>query len=97
MSDALLTMSDLSIAFPGAEGEYFPAVNGVSLSVAAGEVLGIAGESGSGKTLTALSILGLLPHGARTTGQVLVDGVDVLSLKGSALRSLRLAQNPTTR
>lgn len=89
MTADLLSISDLRIAFPGPGSEDRLAVDGVSLSVKAGEILGIAGESGSGKTLTALSALGLLPHGTRTEGKVLVDGTDVLSLRPRELRSLR--------
>lgn len=89
MSTDILSISDLRVTFPGADGSDLVAVDGVSLSVKAGEVLGIAGESGSGKTLTALSALGLLPRGTRTEGTVLVDGADVLSMGPKELRNLR--------
>ncbi|MHC9043753.1 ABC transporter ATP-binding protein [Microbacterium saperdae] len=89
MSSEILAINDLRVTFPGADGSDLVAVDGVSLSVRAGEVVGIAGESGSGKTLTALSALGLLPRGTRTQGTVLVDGADVLSLGRRELRDLR--------
>lgn len=61
----------------------------VSLRLGAGERLGIIGGSGSGKTLTALAVLGLLPRGAEASGQVLLDGVDVLALDDRELAALR--------
>jgi oligopeptide/dipeptide ABC transporter ATP-binding protein len=65
------------------------AVDRVSFHVAAGEILGVAGESGSGKTLSALALLGVLPGGARTSGRVLLDGRDLLTLDKKALRGVR--------
>ena len=52
-------------------------------------MMGIAGESGSGKTITALSLFGLLPHGARVTGSVRLDGTELLALSGKQLRAVR--------
>jgi peptide/nickel transport system ATP-binding protein len=62
------------------------AVDGVDISIAAGETLGLVGESGSGKSTVARLVLGLLPA---TAGTVTVDGEDVLRLKGAALRRAR--------
>ena len=59
---ALLQVENLSVALPTRSG-YHKAVDGISFAVDAGEVMGIAGESGSGKTITALSLFGLLPPG----------------------------------
>ncbi|MCB2109997.1 MAG: dipeptide/oligopeptide/nickel ABC transporter permease/ATP-binding protein [Defluviimonas sp.] len=69
----------------------YKAVNGVSLSIARGECLGLIGESGSGKSVTALSIMGLVasPPGVITGGAVRLEGEDVLALPYAALRSLR--------
>ena len=84
---ALLEVENLTVALPTPSG-YRNAVDGLSLSVAPGEVVGIAGESGSGKTMTALSLFGL-PHGARVTGRACLDGTDLLALRGRALRDMR--------
>ena len=67
----------------------------------AGETVGLVGESGSGKSVTSRSALGLLPSGALTTGEVRVDGVDVLTMGAKKLRRLRsqtaamIFQDPT--
>lgn len=63
----LLTVEDLAIGFP-AEGRYHQAVRGVSFAVAAGAVVALVGSSGAGKSLTGLSILGLVPPPGRITG-----------------------------
>ena len=62
-------------------------VSNVSLTIARGEVVGLIGESGSGKSMTARAIVANLPNGARATGSVLFDGVEVLSRTGSRLRT----------
>ena len=71
------------------QGSYWPVVNDVSFSIGRSEVLGLVGESGSGKSMTARTILRLLPAGARSRGEVLLDGVDLLQLQSSALRAVR--------
>ena len=66
------------------------ALNGVSLTVEAGECLGIVGESGSGKTMTALSIMQLLPPGGHITGgRILLDGKVISTLDDKAMRHVR--------
>ncbi len=66
------------------------AVDGVSFSISAGEAFGFAGESGSGKSMTALSILRLLPfHGKITAGSIRFKGTDLLTLPTEAMRELR--------
>jgi peptide/nickel transport system ATP-binding protein len=81
---SLLSIRDLTVRFGR-----FTALDGVSLSVDAGEIVGVVGESGSGKTMTALASIGLLPDGARAKGEVLFDGQDILALGESELCQLR--------
>jgi oligopeptide transport system ATP-binding protein len=78
--EALLRVEGLTIDLPG-HGAPVRVVDGVDLDVRPGRVLGIAGESGSGKTMTALALLGLLPHGAVTGGEARFDGQDLLRLR----------------
>jgi peptide/nickel transport system ATP-binding protein len=65
------------------------AVNGVSFQLARGEVLGILGESGSGKTVTLRSLMRLLPHNCAIGGRVVLDGEDVTAASESRLEELR--------
>ncbi len=67
-------------------------LDGVGWSVEAGGRLGIIGESGSGKSLTAAAVLGLLPDGMTASGQVLLDGVDLRTLDQRRLNRVRGAQ-----
>ncbi|MCU1407171.1 MAG: transporter ATP-binding protein [Glaciihabitans sp.] len=64
-------------------------VDDISFSVAHGERLGIIGESGSGKSLTALALLGLLPQGAVATGSVRLDGTELLGMPDRELAAIR--------
>lgn len=66
-----------------------PLVKGVSLELEAGRIHGLAGESGSGKTLTSLAVLGLLPRQARTGGLILLGGEELLGLNRRALNRVR--------
>ncbi len=67
-----------------------PLVEGLSFDLAKGETLAIAGESGSGKSITSLAIMGLLPPQVRaSSGRILLDGRDLLTLPESAMRPLR--------
>lgn len=84
----LVSVRDLSVRFAGTPPVH--AVNSVSFDLASGEVLGILGESGSGKSVTLKTLLRLLPERkTRITGAVDVDGQDVLSLSGRALADHR--------
>ena len=65
------------------------AVHGITFELAAGERTGLIGESGSGKTLTALALLGLLPDGITATGAVMYEGVNLLTLPERELCRLR--------
>jgi peptide/nickel transport system ATP-binding protein len=76
---ALLEVEDLHVWFDLADGGELHAVQGVSLAIDRGERLGLVGESGCGKTTTALAIMGLLPATASASGRVLVDGKDILA------------------
>jgi oligopeptide transport system ATP-binding protein len=93
----LIEVSDLCIEIAG-----LSIVDGMSFDLHAGQVFGLAGESGSGKTMTALSLLGLLPGGARTSGRAMLDGVDLLTLGAPAMRKVRgrrvamVFQDPTS-
>jgi len=82
---SLLEFDDVHVTYSG----NVPAVRGVSLSVAEGESLGIAGESGCGKTTLASTVLRLLPRTARIDGRVLIDGEDVQAMQWSRLRAVR--------
>ncbi|MGR6967165.1 dipeptide ABC transporter ATP-binding protein [Geodermatophilus sp. URMC 61] len=92
--EPVVDIDDLSVSFATDAGP-IAAVQGVSLSVAAGEVLAVVGESGSGKTVTARSILGLLPETATTRGAVVLrsrDGAeqhDVVTLSRRQLGDVR--------
>ncbi|KQY73617.1 dipeptide/oligopeptide/nickel ABC transporter ATP-binding protein [Microbacterium sp. Root1433D1] len=66
-----------------------PLVKGVSLELEAGRIHGLAGESGSGKTLTSLAVLGLLPRQAHTGGSILLGGEELLGLNRRALNRVR--------
>jgi oligopeptide/dipeptide ABC transporter ATP-binding protein len=71
------------------EGTRRPVLRDVSLTVGAGEALGLVGESGSGKSMTVRAIDRLLPPGARLEGSIRFEGVEVASLAGAALRRYR--------
>jgi peptide/nickel transport system ATP-binding protein len=85
---ALLEMRNVSLTYHTAEGPV-PAVRDVSLSVDAGEILGVAGESGCGKSTLVSTVLRLFPNTAKVTGEVLLDGEDVLTMKWNRMRAVR--------
>jgi len=84
----LLETRDLRVSYATSDGPA-PAVRGVNLSLQRGEVLGLAGESGCGKSTIATSILRLLPKGSIVEGQILLEGEDVLTMTWSRLRAVR--------
>ncbi len=89
MSEPLLGVDDLRVEFSTVRGTVY-AVNGVTFHVDGGETLGLVGESGCGKSVTALAILGLLgPNGRVSGGRALLDGRDLLPLSDAELRSVR--------
>lgn len=87
---SLLEVKNLRVTY-GSGARAVPAVRGVDLRVAAGQKLGIAGESGCGKSTLALALLRLLPATARLSGEILIDGEDVLTMKWGRLRAVRWA------
>jgi oligopeptide/dipeptide ABC transporter ATP-binding protein len=86
---ALVEIDNLAVAFPADQG-WRRVVDGVSLTVGEGEVVGLVGESACGKTLTALALLGLVPEpGTMVSGRVRVAGQDVVGADERLLCSLR--------
>ncbi len=81
---SLLEIRDLSLAIHGT-----PILDRVSMTLAPGEVLGVIGESGSGKSMTALAVMGLLPEGSATQGEVRLEGRDLLSLDEAGMCGIR--------
>ena len=90
MDNTLLEVKDLTIQYATSEGTV-AAVNGVSFSLDRGEVLGLVGETGAGKTTTALGILGLVPNppGKIVGGEIWFDGRDLLKASEKEMRAVR--------
>ena len=90
MDQKLIEIKDLSVHFVTMDGDV-RAVSNVSFSVERGQTLGLVGETGAGKTTTALSILRLIqsPPGEITSGEILYEGQDVLKMNHSELQRLR--------
>ncbi|WP_326550012.1 ABC transporter ATP-binding protein [Micromonospora sp. NBC_01813] len=88
---ALLDVDELAVTFARRGQRTVHAVDGVSFSVDAGEVTGLVGESGCGKSVTSLAIMGLLPpgKGVQVRGKADFDGTDLLQLGSRALRDVR--------
>lgn len=88
--EELLSVNDLVVEFSTADGTV-QAVNGISYSVAAGEIVAIVGESGSGKTVGARAILGLVPSppGKVVSGSITFAGTDLLALDDQDIRDIR--------
>ncbi|MFL5145649.1 MAG: ABC transporter ATP-binding protein [Microvirga sp.] len=90
MTAPLLEVEDLRVVFPGSDRRRTLAVDGVSFSVERGKTLGIVGESGCGKSVTSLAIMGLLPKGgAEVSGRVSFEGRDLLREPDRVMRDLR--------
>jgi peptide/nickel transport system ATP-binding protein len=83
---SLLEVRDLAVSFGRRRT---PAVRGVSFTLEAGQRLGVIGESGSGKTVTALAVMGLLPENAHVSGSVRLAGTEIIGLAERGLARLR--------
>ena len=100
--DPILQVRDLRVYY-GTPGKPVRAVDGVTLDIGESEVVGLVGESGCGKSTLGRGILGLLPDGARSNGQVLYGGRNLVDLSPKELRRLRgpdlglVFQEPMTR
>lgn len=88
MAQPLLEVADLSVRFDTDDG-FVHAVDRLSFTLEAGEVLGIVGESGCGKSVTCMALVRLLPETAVVSGRVMFDGIDLLSLSSRRLRHVR--------
>jgi len=88
---ALLEVENLVVRLRTAHG-IVEAIRGISFTLAKGETLGLIGESGSGKSMTALALLGLLPEGAKAGGHIRLDGRDLVGLPDSELCDVRGAR-----
>ena len=86
----LLTVEDLRVVFQRHGEEPFSAVDGVSFDVHPGQTVGLVGESGCGKSVTSLAIMGLLPaRGNQVSGTANFDGTNLLTLSGTQMRDRR--------
>jgi len=91
--EKVLRVRDLCVQYCSLEGIWFNAVELVSFEIARGEVLGVMGESGCGKTTIGLSMLGLLPKGGtRASGSISFRGQNLLALEEDSLQRIRGAQ-----
>jgi oligopeptide/dipeptide ABC transporter ATP-binding protein len=89
VSEPLLSVEDLRVRFQTSRGPVH-AVNGVSFSISPGETIGLVGESGCGKSVTSLAVLGILAgNGEVTNGRAVFEGRDLIGLPDSDLRSVR--------
>ncbi len=89
MTEDLLTVHDLKTYFPTEDG-LVRAVDGISFKIKKKEIVGIVGESGCGKSMTAMSILRLIdPPGKIESGEILFDGVNLTKLKETEMQKIR--------
>ena len=87
-AEPVLEVKGLSIAFPAQHGDV-DIVDNVSFSVRPGETMGLVGESGCGKSITSMAVMGLLPPTARITGEIAFKGADILAMTPAEHNALR--------
>ena len=87
-AEPVLEVKGLSIAFPAQHGDV-DIVDSVSFSVRPGETMGLVGESGCGKSITSMAVMGLLPPTARITGEIAFKGADILAMTPAEHNALR--------
>ena len=90
MDHNLLEIKDLYVQYT-ADGRAVEAVNGITITVKKGDTLGLVGETGAGKTTTALAIMGLVPDppGKVTSGEILLNGENLLQKSAKDMRTIR--------
>src|SRR5690242_21359299 len=89
-SNPLIEIRDLRVTFRGDDGRTTHAVDALDLTLANGATLGLVGESGCGKSVTSLAVMGLLPkQSADITGSIRFDGFDLLDVPDQVRRDLR--------
>lgn len=93
MSEKLLDIKDLAVHYASGK-DTVKAVNGISFGLEKGESLGLVGETGAGKTTTALAIMGLVPNppGKVVNGEILFEGEDLLQTSQADMRKIRGAK-----
>ena len=87
--EPLLSVRDLRVTFTRRGEESFRAVDGVSLDVRPGQTVGLVGESGCGKSVTSLAIMGLLDDNAKVTGSIVYDGQELIGKTDKQLSLIR--------
>src|SRR4051794_31185249 len=88
MAEPVLEVHDLHVTFTTEHG-LVPAVDGIDFAVAPGQTLAIVGESGSGKSVSSTAVMGILPSNADVSGEVLLDGRQLVGLPADELRKIR--------
>ena len=90
MDHKLLEIRNLTVHYV-VDKEVVEAVNEISLTVEEGDTIGLVGETGAGKTTTALSIMGLVPNppGKVVSGEILLNGEDLLKMSNKEMRKIR--------
>jgi len=90
-TEPLLRVSDFHLSLKGSDDRVFPVLEGISLTLEKGNCLGIAGESGSGKSVLALSLMGLIPRDSisKKNGSIIFDRQEITNIDDKALRRFR--------